>query len=60
MITYANCHTYLSAGFTPEYFTYIYTMDLNSLHTNIPHTDCINACRPFLNGLTTDQSLINS
>ena len=35
------------------------TMDVNSLYTNIPHTDGINACRSFLNRLTTDPALIN-
>ena len=35
------------------------TMDVNSLYTNIPHTDGINACRSFLNRHTTDTALIN-
>ena len=42
---------------TPESF--IITMDVNSLCTNIPHTDGINACRSFLNSHTTDPALIN-
>ena len=42
---------------TPE--STIVTMDVNSLYTNIPHTDCINACRSFLNRHTTDPALIN-
>ena len=35
------------------------TMDVNSLYTNIPHTNGINACRSFLNRHTTDPALIN-
>ena len=35
------------------------TMDVNSLYTNIPHTDGINACRSFLNRHTTDPALIS-
>ena len=35
------------------------TMGVNSLCTNIPHTDGINACRLFLNRHTTDPALIN-
>ena len=34
-------------------------MDVNSLYTNILHTDGINACRSFLNRYTTDPALIN-
>ena len=35
------------------------TIDVNSLYTNIPHTDGINACRSFLSRHTTDPALIN-
>ena len=35
------------------------TMDVNSLHTNIPHSDGVEACRSFLTMNTTDQTLIN-
>ena len=42
---------------TPE--STMITMDVNSLYTNIPHTDGINACRSFLNRHTTDPALIN-
>ena len=42
---------------TPE--SIIITMDVNSLYTNIPHTDGINACRTFINRHTTDPALIN-
>ena len=35
------------------------TMDVNSVYTNIPHTDGINACRSFINRHTTDPALIN-
>ena len=35
------------------------TMDVNSLYTNILHTDGINACRSFLNRHTTDPAVIN-
>ena len=35
------------------------TMDGNSLYTNIPLTDSINACRSFLNRHTSDPALIN-
>ena len=35
------------------------TMDVNSLYTNIPHTDGINACRSFLYRHTIDPALIN-
>ena len=43
---------------TPE--SIMITMDINYLCTNIPHTDGINACRPFLNRNTTDPALINN
>ena len=42
---------------TPE--STMITMDINSLHTNIPHTDGINACCSFPNRHITDPSLIN-
>ena len=42
---------------TPE--SIMITMDVNSLFTNIPHTDGINACRSFFNRHTTDPALIN-
>ena len=42
---------------TPE--STMITMDVNSLYTNIPHTNGINACRSFLNRHTTDPALIN-
>ena len=35
------------------------TMDVNSLYTNIPHSDGVEACRSFLTMNTTDQTLIN-
>ena len=35
------------------------TMDVNSLYTNIPHSDGVEACRLFLTINTTDQTLIN-
>ena len=35
------------------------TMDVNSLYTNILHTDSINACRSFHNRHTTDPALVN-
>ena len=34
-------------------------MDVNSLHTNIPHTDGVEACRSFLTMNTIEQTLIN-
>ena len=34
-------------------------MDVNSLYTNIPHSDGVEACRSFLTMNTTDQTLIN-
>ena len=42
---------------TPESITI--TMVVNSLYTNIPHTDGINACSLFHNKRTTDPALIN-
>ena len=35
------------------------TMDVNSLHTNIPRSDGVEACRSFHTMNTTDQALIN-
>ena len=35
------------------------TMDVNSLHTNIPHSDGVEACRSFLTMNTIDLALIN-
>ena len=43
---------------TPE--STMINMDVNSLHTNITHTDGINACRSFHNRHTTDPALINN
>ena len=34
-------------------------MDVNSLYTNIPHSDGVEACRSFLTMNTIDQALIN-
>ena len=34
-------------------------MDVNSLYTNIPHTDGIYACRSFLNRHNADPAVIN-
>ena len=34
-------------------------MDVNSLYTNIPHSDGVEACRSFLRMNITDQTLIN-
>ena len=42
---------------TPE--STMITIYVNSLYTNIPHTDGINACRSFHNRYTTDPALIN-
>ena len=42
---------------TPE--SLLLNMDVNSLHTNIPHSDGVEACRSFPTMNTTDQSLIN-
>ena len=42
---------------TPE--SIMITMDVNSLYTNIPHTDGINACRSFPNRPTNDPARIN-
>ena len=35
------------------------TIDVNSLHTNIPHSDGVEACRSLLTMNTIDQTLIN-
>ena len=35
------------------------TIDVNSQYTDIPHSDGVEACRPFLTINTTDQSLVN-
>ena len=35
------------------------TIDVNSLYTNIPHSDGVEACRSFLTMNITDQTLIN-
>ena len=35
------------------------TMDVHSLHTNILHSDGVEACRSILSMYTTDQTLIN-
>ena len=35
------------------------TMDVNSLYTNIPYSDGVEACRSFLTMNATDQTLIN-
>ena len=35
------------------------TIDVNSLYTNIPHSDGVEACRSFLTMNTIDQALIN-
>ena len=37
----------------------LFTMDVNSLYTNIPHSDGVEACCSFLTMYTTDQTLIN-
>ena len=42
---------------TPE--SNMITMDVNSLYTNIPHTDGVNACRSFLDRHTTDPARMN-
>ena len=42
---------------TPD--SLLVTMDVNSLYTNIPHSDGVEACRSFLTMNTTDQALIN-
>ena len=42
---------------TPECL--LVTMDENSLCTNIPHTDLVEACRTIPTMKTTDQTLIN-
>ena len=41
---------------TPD--SLLVTMDVNSLHTNIPHSDGVEACRLFLTMYTTDQTFI--
>ena len=35
------------------------TMDVNSLHTNIPNSDGVGACRSFFTMNATEQNLIN-
>ena len=42
---------------TPD--SLLVSMDVNSLHTNIPHSGGVEACRSFLTMNTTDQTLIN-
>ena len=42
---------------TPD--SLLVTMDVNSLHTNIPHSDGVEACHSFLTMNTIDQALIN-
>ena len=42
---------------TPD--SLLVTMDVNSLYTNIPHSDVVEACRSFLTMNTIDQALIN-
>ena len=42
---------------TPE--SLLVTMGVNSLHTNIPHSDGAEVCHSFLTMNTTDQTLIN-
>ena len=42
---------------TPD--SLLVTMDVNSLYTNIPHSDGVEACRSFLTMNTIDQALIN-
>ena len=42
---------------TPD--SLVVTMDVNSLYTNIPHSDGVEACRSFLTMNTIDQALIN-
>ena len=50
-------HNDINHLITPE--SNMITMDINSLYTNIPPTDGINACRSFLNRHATDPALIN-
>ena len=42
---------------TPD--SLLVAMDINSLHTNIPHSDGVEACHSFLTMYTTDQTLTN-
>ena len=42
---------------TPD--SLLVTMDVNSLHTNIPHSDGVEACRSFHTMNTIDKTLIN-
>ena len=42
---------------TPD--SLLVTMDVNSLHTNIPHSDGVEACRSFFTVNTIDQTLNN-
>ena len=42
---------------TPD--SMLFTMDVNSLHTNIPHSDGVEECRSFLTMYTIDQPLMN-
>ena len=42
---------------TPD--SLLVTMDVNSLYTNIPHSDGVEACRSFLTMNTIDQALIS-
>ena len=42
---------------TPD--SLLVTMDVNSLYTNIPHSDGVEACRSFLTMNAIDQTLIN-
>ena len=39
--------------------SFLVTVDVNSLYTNIPHSDGVEACRSFLTMYITDQALIN-
>ena len=48
---------YITHLVTPD--SLLVTMDVNFLHTNIPHSDGVEACRSFLTMSTTDQTLIN-
>ena len=42
---------------TPD--SLLVTMDVNSMYTNIPHSDGVKTCRSFPTMYTTDQTLIN-
>ena len=42
---------------TPD--SLLVTMDVNSMYTNIPHSDGVKTCRSFPTMFTTDQTLIN-